>query len=49
MVIEKDKGLQFKATLKDIKPEIWRRFIIPADFRLDQLHDVLQVLFGWVD
>ena len=49
MAIEKDKGLQFKATLKDIKPEIWRRFIIPADFRLDQLHDVLQVLFGWVD
>lgn len=49
MAIGKDKGLQFKATLKDIKPDIWRRFIIPADFRLDQLHDVLQVLFGWVD
>lgn len=49
MTISKDKALQFKATLKDIKPDIWRRFIIPADFRLDQLHDVLQVLFGWVD
>jgi hypothetical protein len=49
MAIDKNKALQFKATLKDIKPDIWRRFIVPADFRLDQLHEVLQVLFGWVD
>ncbi len=49
MTIGKDKRLQFKATIKDIKPDIWRRFIVPANYRLDQLHDVLQVLFGWVD
>ena len=49
MAIGKDKGLQFKATLKDIRPDIWRRFIVPAEFRLNQLHDVLQVLFGWDD
>ncbi len=49
MAIDKNKALQFKATLKDYKPNIWRRFVVPADFRLEQLHDVLQVLFGWDD
>jgi len=49
MAIDKNKTLQFKANLKDYKPNIWRRFVVPADFRLEQLHDVLQVLFGWDD
>ena len=49
MPINSTSVLQFKATLHEAKPPIWRRFTIPADKTLEDLHDVLQVLFGWVD
>lgn len=39
--------LQLKITLKDISPPIWRRFVVPSDFDLDQLHDCLQIIMGW--
>jgi len=29
-----------------IQPEIWRLIRVPADIRMDRLHDVLQVAFG---
>lgn len=38
-----------KISLLEIKPEIWRRFVVPADISLDRLHDVIQVLMGWKD
>ena len=37
---------QFKVTLKDIDPPIWRRIQVP-DCTLGQLHEVLQVVMGW--
>jgi hypothetical protein len=37
---------QFKITLLDLKPPIWRRIQI-RDCTLDALHDVLQVVMGW--
>ena len=49
MPINSTSTLQFKATLNDSRPPIWRRFTIPADKTLLDLHDVLQVLFGWED
>ena len=41
--------LQLKVSLKDISPPIWRRFVVPNDFTLEQLHDCLQIIMGWED
>jgi hypothetical protein len=42
----KRKVLQFKITLKDIEPPVWRRIEIP-DGPLMMLHQCVQVAFGW--
>jgi hypothetical protein len=39
---------QFKVTLKESDPPIWRRIHVP-DCTLGQLHEVLQVVMGWED
>lgn len=41
--------LQIKVTLRDVRPPIWRRLLVPADILLPRLHDVLQVAMGWHD
>ncbi|MBI2855057.1 MAG: plasmid pRiA4b ORF-3 family protein [Chloroflexi bacterium] len=38
---------QLKVTLKEIRPPIWRRFLVPADISLHGLHLVLQKVMGW--
>jgi hypothetical protein len=38
-----------KIQLLDIKPAIWRRFVVPNSITLDRLHDVIQILMGWTD
>jgi len=38
---------EFKITLLHIKPKIWRRFAVPADSTLAELHTVIQQLMGW--
>jgi len=38
-----------KLTLKNIKPPIWREFLVPSDIRLDRLHEVIQIVMGWED
>ncbi len=38
-----------KIQLFDIKPAIWRRFVVPASITLDRLHDVIQIAMGWTD
>ncbi len=40
---------QIKVQLRGAKPPIWRRLEVPADIRLDWLHSVIQVAFGWQD
>jgi Plasmid pRiA4b ORF-3-like protein len=40
---------QIKVTLIGIEPPIWRRFLVPRDITLNQLHTVLQVVMGWGD
>lgn len=39
--------LQIKVTLRDVRPPIWRRLLVPSDILLPQLHEVLQVAMGW--
>ncbi|HHW18035.1 MAG TPA: plasmid pRiA4b ORF-3 family protein [Firmicutes bacterium] len=38
---------QFKVTLKDIQPPIWRRFQVPNDITFYKLHLILQEVMGW--
>src|SRR5512135_3295200 len=39
---------QFKVTLNESNPRIWRRIQVP-DCTLGELHEVLQVVMGWED
>lgn len=38
---------QIKITLRDSRPPIWRRLLIPSDVTLATLHDIIQVAMGW--
>lgn len=38
---------QFKVTLKDIEPPIWRRFQVTNGITMHKLHLVLQEVMGW--
>lgn len=40
---------QFRIDLLESQPSIWRRFRVPADLPLSDLHDVIQVVMGWTD
>jgi hypothetical protein len=41
--------LQIKLTLRDVRPPVWRRLLVPGDIRLPRLHTILQVAMGWSD
>jgi Plasmid pRiA4b ORF-3-like protein/Domain of unknown function (DUF1841) len=45
----RDAVYQVKVTLHGAKPPIWRRLRLPASTTLAQLHQVIQVAFGWED
>lgn len=40
---------QLKITLRDSKPPIWRRVLVPGKFNLGKLHRVIQSAMGWTD
>jgi hypothetical protein len=40
---------QFKVTLKDIEPPIWRRVQVPAKYSFWDLHVAIQDAMGWLD
>jgi hypothetical protein len=40
---------EFEAVLRGIQPRIWRRFRLPAAALLADLHDALQIMYGWED
>ena len=44
-----ERNYLLKIRLLHIKPEIWRRFVVPASISLDRLHDVIQIAMGWAD
>lgn len=39
--------LQIKIVLLGTKPPIWRRLLVPAEFTLADLHDVIQATMSW--
>jgi hypothetical protein len=40
---------QLKITLKYSRPSIWRRIVVPASFKLDRLHQVIQEIMPWTN
>jgi hypothetical protein len=45
-----EAAMQLKLSLRGVsKPPVWRRLLVPADMRLDRLHDVIQTSMGWTD
>lgn len=40
---------QFKITLKEIRPLIWRRIIVPENYSFWDLHVAIQDAMGWTD
>lgn len=45
----KKKVYQFKITLKDTKPPIWRRIQVPSTYTFWDLHVAIQDAMGWMD
>lgn len=41
--------LELDITLKNAKPKIWRRVLVPADFTFNQLHYIIQFAMGWTN
>ncbi|MDD2970903.1 MAG: hypothetical protein PHE02_02070 [Lachnospiraceae bacterium] len=40
-------GYVIKVTIENLHPPVWRRIIIPERITFEDLHDVLQIAFGW--
>lgn len=40
---------EFEFSLQDIQPRIWRRFLLRTTATFAQLHQAIQVSFGWLD
>lgn len=40
---------QFKVTLKNVSPPIWRRLQVPENYSFWDLHVAIQDAFGWLD
>jgi len=45
----KNQIYQIQIALKDFKPKIWRRLLIPADTLLSDLHKIIQTSMGWTN
>jgi hypothetical protein len=45
----KSRLLQFRLSVKNVQPEIWRKLLVSSDVTLEKLHSILQVLMGWHD
>lgn len=41
--------LQFKVTLRDVEPSVWRRIEVPASYSFWDLHVAIQDAMGWLD
>ena len=41
------KAFQLKVVIKDSKPPIWRRVIVPAGITFSQLSMILNEAMGW--
>ena len=44
-----DRLYLLKIQLLGIRPPIWRRFVVPANINLNNLHYVIQIVMGWTN
>jgi Plasmid pRiA4b ORF-3-like protein len=40
---------QLRIWIRKISPQIWRRLLVRSDNTIAELHDILQIVFGWSD
>lgn len=40
-------GYVLKITIENSHPPVWRRVAVPTDITFKDLHDIIQILFGW--
>lgn len=40
---------QFRLFLEEVRPLVWRRIQVPADYTLPRLHKVIQAVMDWQD
>ncbi len=40
---------QLRIWIQKISPQIWRRLLVRSDSTIAELHDTLQIVFGWSD
>jgi len=38
---------QLRVVIEGISPLIWRRFLVPGNYSIADLHYILQIAFGW--
>lgn len=43
------KIYQIQIALKNFKPKIWRRILLPSDLSLSDLHKIIQTTMGWTN
>ena len=42
-------GIVLKIVLEDTHPPVWRRVVVPENMSFGNLHEVIQMVFGWYD
>lgn len=47
--MSEQQSVVVKVFLYQIKPQIWRRFVVPADFTFEKLSQTIQMAMGWED
>ena len=40
---------QLRIWIRKMSPQIWRRLLVRSDSTIAQLHNTLQIAFGWAD
>jgi hypothetical protein len=46
-MFQSPNAVQVGITLDEVKPKVWRRLILPANWNLEQLHLSIQAAFNW--
>jgi hypothetical protein len=48
-VTAKTRIFQLKIQLREVRPPVWRRVLVPGEMTLGDMHHVVQIAMGWTD